>query len=136
MSQVIEIVKKGFDGQVDFYERRAGLWQLIFPVFHEDGDMIDIFVSSSPTKNGWVRIKDMGLTLMRLSYVFEVNTPTKERILETLLVQNGVMEDEGEFYLDSPPDMVLPKCDAICRLSAKGLQYEAMAKGYYQVFVL
>jgi len=106
MSQIIEIVKNGFDGQVDFHQRREGLWQLIFPVFHEDGDMIDIFVSSSPTKNGWVRIRDVGLTLMRLSYVFEVNTPTKERILETLLVQNGVMEDEGEFYLDSPPDMV------------------------------
>ncbi len=106
MSSVIEMVKRGFEGQVDFYQRREGIWQLVFPVFHEDGDMIDVFVCSSPEKNGWIRIRDMGLTLMRLSYVFEINTSAKERILEALLTQNGVMADEGEFYLDSPPDMV------------------------------
>jgi len=106
MNQVIEIVRKGFQTQVEFYQRRVGIWQLILPIFHEDGDMVDIFVSASPSTNGWVRIKDLGLTLMRLSYNFEINTPTKERMLETLLIQNGVMEDDGEFYLDSHPDLI------------------------------
>jgi len=103
---LLEVVRTGFEGKIDLYPRREGLWQLILPIFHEDGDMVDVFVSESAANSGLIRVHDNGLTMMRLSYTFEVNTPTRERILDTLLVHNGVAIDEGEFYLDSTPEMI------------------------------
>ena len=64
----------------DVYERRPGDYQLIIPILHEDGDMVDVYLQDSPLGNGYVRICDFGLTLMRLSYTYDINTPAKQRI--------------------------------------------------------
>ncbi|PIQ30842.1 MAG: hypothetical protein CO186_10310 [Zetaproteobacteria bacterium CG_4_9_14_3_um_filter_49_83] len=106
MNNLVEVVKHAFEGQVNLHERRKGIWQLILPVFHEDGDMIDIYVRVSPDSGNLIRITDLGLSLMRLSYNFEINTPPREKIFETLLIQNAVMEHEGELYLDSAPELL------------------------------
>ena len=36
----------------DFYERRTGALQLIIPILHEDGDMVDIYLQDSPLGEG------------------------------------------------------------------------------------
>ena len=36
--------KKSFD----LYEKRPGKYQLITPILHEDGDMMDIYLQDSP----------------------------------------------------------------------------------------
>ena len=93
-------------GAINFYERRPGIHQLIVPIFHEDGDMIDIYVQDSPKGEGFVRICDFGMALMRLSYTFELSTPTREAILNGILVNNSVSEDDGNLYLDAPATML------------------------------
>lgn len=87
---------------LDFYERRPGIYQTIIPIFHEDRDMVDIYVQDSPKGDGYVRICDFGMTLMRLSYTFEVSTPARERILESVLINNGVTRGDDGLYLDAP----------------------------------
>jgi hypothetical protein len=42
------------------------------------------------------------MTLMRLSYTLDLNTPTRERIFDSILINNGVKNDEGNLYLDTP----------------------------------
>ena len=91
---------------VDFYEGRSGSFQLIFPVFHEDGDMVDIYLQDSPIGGGRIRICDFGMTLMRLSYSFEVNTDTKRRIYESILTNNGIGNDNGNLYLDASAEVL------------------------------
>ena len=79
-SSVQEALKRSLGAGLDLYERRAGKFQLIAPICHEDGDMIDIYLQDSPRGDGYVRICDFGMTLMRLSYALDLNTPTRERI--------------------------------------------------------
>ncbi len=86
----------------DFYERRPGKYQLILPICHEDGDMVDVYLMESPRGDGYVRICDFGLALMRLSYTFEVNTARRERILHEILINNGVRYDDGNLFIDAP----------------------------------
>ena len=93
-------------GVLDFYERRPGIHQVIIPIFHEDGDMVDIYVHDSPKGDGYVRICDFGMTLMRLSYTFDVSTPSRERILESVLINNGVKRGDDGLYLDAPIGIV------------------------------
>src|SRR2546426_1242283 len=101
----VELLREQFNSHVDLREKRPGVFQLVAPLFHEDGDMIDIFLdmpkngSVSPSEK--IRISDHGLTLMRLSYVFDIDTPNKDRIFRRILAENGVSEENGEFFMEA-----------------------------------
>ena len=84
------------------YERETGDCQLIVPLNHEDGDMVDIYLNDSPMGPDYVRICDFGMALMRLSYTFEISTRTREDIFESILINNDVRNDQGNLYLDAP----------------------------------
>ena len=99
-------IGRDMSGVLDFYERRPGIYQTIIPIFHEDGDMVDIYVHDSPKGEGYVRICDFGMTLMRLSYAFDVSTPARERVLESILINNGVKRGDDGLYLDAPIGIV------------------------------
>ena len=90
----------------DFYERRPGNFQLIIPILHEDGDMVDIYLTDSPRGEGHVRVCDLGMALMRLSYTYEVNSPTRQQIFDSILINSGVANDKGNLYLDAPLGML------------------------------
>ena len=91
---------------IDVYERRIGNFQLIIPILHEDGDMVDIYIQDSPLGEGYIRVCDFGLTLMRLSYTFDVAKPTRQRILESILIKNDVNNNNGNLYLDAPVNLL------------------------------
>ena len=90
----------------DLYERRLGKYQLIIPILHEDGDMVDVYFQDSPKGDEYIRICDFGMTLMRLSYTYDVNTDTRQRIFDSILINNGVSNDQGNLYLDTSLDML------------------------------
>lgn len=104
----IEVLREQFNSHVAVREKRPGVLQLVAPLFHEDGDMIDVFLDlpgdGSISDGQKIRISDHGLTLMRLSYTFELDTPNKERILRRILAENGVTEEDGEFSIEAAPD--------------------------------
>lgn len=95
-----------FERGIDFYERRPGKHQLIIPILHEDGDMVDIYLEDSPKGEGYIRICDFGMTLMRLSYTFDLNTATRQSIFESILINSGVNNSDGNLYLDTPVGML------------------------------
>ena len=39
---VLDALIREFNGHVAFRERRPGVLQVLAPLFHEDGDMVDI----------------------------------------------------------------------------------------------
>ena len=94
------ILTSGFD----LYERRPDNHQLILPIHHEDGDMVEIYLEDSPMGEKYVRICDYGLTLMRLSYTYEISSPTRQQIFDSILFNNGIKCEEGNLYLDAPLD--------------------------------
>lgn len=106
----VEILREQFNSHVAVREKRPGVLQLVAPLFHEDGDMMDIFLDVP--KNGAdglanssqkLRVSDHGLTLMRLSYTFEIDTPNKEKIFHRILAENGVTEENGELFVETIP---------------------------------
>lgn len=90
-------------GNIDFREKRPDLYKVLVPYFYEDGDMYDIFVEESPIPH-FLRISDCGLTLMKLSYDFDIDTPHKQDILEGIVVKNRCQMEEDNIYLDVPAD--------------------------------
>jgi hypothetical protein len=105
---ILENLKQNFNSHVSFQEKRPGIMQVLAPLYHEDGDMVDIFLDMPKTPDAPIRITDHGLTLMRLSYCYDVETPAKRRVLDRILSENGVDEENGRFFIDSEPERLYP----------------------------
>lgn len=114
-----ELLIRQFNHHISFRERRPGIEQLIVPLYHEDGDMVDIFLEPSRSEPGKIRICDHALSLMRLSYDFDINTPNKEKIFYRILDENSVNEDNGNLFLDVEPERLYPAVLHFAQVVAK-----------------
>jgi hypothetical protein len=103
MREYLELLKKQFNDRIRFSQKRDGVFQVIAPFYHEDGDMLDVYIENLGD-NGKILISDHGMTLMRLSYEYDIDTPNKERIFQKILSENQLMENDGRLYIETKPD--------------------------------
>lgn len=102
----LDLLKKQLNNRIDFREKRPGIFQLIAPFYYEDGDMLDIFIQESPEDPGKIRICDYGMSLMHLSYTYDIDTPNKERIFQKIITENNLIEENGNIYVDVHPELL------------------------------
>jgi hypothetical protein len=107
MEKYLDILRNQFNDRIRFVEKRSGIFQLIAPFYHEDGDMLEIYLEGLK-ENGKIRISDHGMTIMRLSYEYEIDTPNKRRIFEKMLAENRLLEKDGRLYLEADLDVLYP----------------------------
>lgn len=103
---VMNILRDKASNGFSIYERRPGKHQLIVPIHHEDGDMVDIYLQDSPNGENLIRICDFGMAVMRLSYTFEINSGSRQQIFEGILANNSVQNDNGNLYIDICEEML------------------------------
>lgn len=99
------ILSAGFGKHVRLREKRPGIMKLLVPLFHEDGDMVDIFLEQH---NDRVRVSDHGLSLMRLSYHYDIDTQNKEKIFRQIVGENRIQEDSGSLFIEVPQSELYP----------------------------
>ena len=104
----LELLRQQFNGHVAFRERRPGVLQVLAPLFHEDGDMVDIFLEEPANGTGKVRVSDHGMTLMRLTYSYDLDTENKQRIFNRILSENRIQEQDGRLFIEAEPDRLYP----------------------------
>jgi len=96
MDNILNEIRSGFNNQVKFQERRPGIYQIYLPIFHEDGDMVDLFLQKG--QDGY-KLADFGHTLMRLAYTYNIDSDAKEAILSKIVAENGMTEEEGNILM-------------------------------------
>jgi len=119
MMDYLDLLKGQFNNQINVLEKRVGIFQLIAPLYHEDGDMVDIFLEEAKDAPGRVRVCDHGMTLMRLSYDFDLNTENKERVFQEILTENAISEDDGNLFIDATPESLYPTIMQFAQTVAK-----------------
>ena len=124
MNQELELLKTQFNNRIRVEEKRPGIRQLFVPLFHEDGDLVDIFIEESPYPNK-LRISDHGMSLMRLSYSFEVDSDRKERIFQNILSEYGMSESGGNIFVDIDPNDLYP---TVLRFAQAAAQVSSMRR--------
>ena len=129
-----ETLKKSFFNDFSLHKRRNNLYQILLPLYYEDGDMMDIFIDTS---NDQVSICDCGLTLMHLSYSFDITTEKQKRILSNILAESGATNDDGDIRLKVSDNMlfetIMQMSQIISRISSmKMLQKKAVASLFYE----
>jgi len=106
--QYLSLLQRQFNNQVNVREKRPGIFQLIAPLYHEDGDMVDIFLEDAKGAPGRVRVCDHGMTVMRLSYDFDLNAPNKQRVFQQILSENAITEEDGNLFIEATPEGLYP----------------------------
>jgi len=101
-TDVLDRLRRQFNDRVAIHERRPGVFQVILPMFHPDGDLYELFLEDKDQDH--CSITDLGLTLMRLSYAYDLDTDTKKVIFNKILSEGGAREDKGAIVLDSELD--------------------------------
>lgn len=129
---ILENLKSEFNHHVSFREKRPGIVQVLAPLFHEDGDMVDIFLDLPKSLGETIRISDHGMTLMRLSYSYDIDTPTKQRILGRILSENGIEEDRGRLYLNTSKEGLYPSLLQFAQTVAKVSNMQAFRREVMQ----
>ncbi len=107
MKECLDALKSQFNDRIRFVEKRPGIFQLIAPFYHEDGDMLEIYLEGIGG-NGKIRISDHGMTIMRLSYEYDIDTQNKRRIFDKMLTENQLLENEGRLYLEAGLEVLYP----------------------------
>ena len=104
MTTILEHINSSFSGRLKIKEKRRGITQLYLPVYHEDGDMIDLFIRQD--NNGAYTLSDYGMTIMRLSYEYEIDTENKERIFNNMLSEHGLNENDGSIEMSTNSETI------------------------------
>lgn len=103
--EIFKDIQENFSSYFSYKEKRPSIFQIFLPLYHEDGDMIDLFVE---LKNNHIRVCDFGLTLMRLSYSYEIDTPNKEKIFNKILLENKINNSDGNLFIDTTKESLYP----------------------------
>lgn len=106
--EIISRLKEQFNGRLRVNEKRPGIFQLFLPLYHEDGDMIEIYLQQSRINGSEWKISDYAMSLMRLSYSYEVDTPNKEKIFQRIISENGLKEEDGNIFLLAKNEQLYP----------------------------
>jgi hypothetical protein len=106
MKQILELLQSQCNQKINLREKRPGVWQVILPFYHEDGDMVEVFIAH--IGDNVFRISDQGFTLMRLSYSYDIDTPNKERIFNTIISSYNIQNDRGNLYVDVESEHLYP----------------------------
>ncbi|MCX6236380.1 MAG: DUF1828 domain-containing protein [Bacteroidia bacterium] len=105
IEQITKHLKDQFNGRLQVNEKRPGIYQLFLPLYHEDGDMIEIYLQQ---ENGHWKISDYAMALMRLSYSYDVDTENKEKIFQKIISENGLNEENGKIFITANDEQLYP----------------------------
>ncbi len=105
IEQITAKLKVQFNGRIGVEEKRPGIWQLFIPFYHEDGDMLEIYLQKEGAL--W-RISDFAMSLMRLSYQYDIDSENKEKIFQRIISENGLQEEEGNIFIMAGEEQLLP----------------------------
>lgn len=95
-----DIIRKKLNNYLNFEPVGSDIFKLILPYYHEDGDMLDIFIREY---EGSLLLFDNGLSLMRLSYTFDF-TESRIKILNDILYSNDVNNKNGNLSIKADYD--------------------------------
>ena len=108
----------------EVYERRPGDYQLIVPISHEDGDMVDIYLRDSPRgKKLHTDLQFWHDAYAGLSYTLDITAPTRQQVFDSILINNGVKNDNGNLYLDAPMGKLYESILQFLQVAPRNLQH-------------
>lgn len=96
----VDEIKANLITDIQVKEKRPEIFQIIAPFYHEDGDIMEIFIEKNKNNPKLLKICDYGHTLMRLSYDVELNG-INEKVYKQILSENQLDESDGNVFIET-----------------------------------
>lgn len=128
---------EGFDKHIGIEMVKAWTFQIFLPYYHEDWDMVDIFIQQI-----WKEfvLTDFWQTMMRLSYYTEIDNATRKKIFNTILATYNIRYDNGKLSikiddLENTVAYVMEMIAAITKISdISYVKQERIKTMFYEYF--
>ena len=135
-TDLLNILKSNLNNSFNIIEIKENLYQIFAPFYYSDGDMMDIFVKINPLSDT-VTVCDCGLTLMRLSYDYDITTGRRQNILKTILIENNVKYDNENLSIITKPQFlfqnILTMTQVISKINTMSLyQRDIISSLFYE----
>lgn len=118
MKLLTEQLIKAVGEQIDLRQEGVNSFYVSTPFRYEDGDHFEIYLKVS---NGKLILTDDGLTLMKLSYDVDYDSPARNKVIERVLATDGIKNEDGVLSLETSPETLgaafLSFVEAIIRIS-------------------
>lgn len=119
---------------VSLEEVEPNVLRVYAPFFHEDGDMISMYLDTTPEGQSFL-LRDFGNTLMRVSYSFDLDTENKRKILSSIVRSNNGTLNDGELQLqasiDTLPEAILHFSQLVAKVSSIDLLQRQVVKSMF-----
>ena len=112
-----ERLQKEFGAQISLEEIAPNTMRIYAPFFHEDGDMISMYLEI--LKDNSLCLRDFGNTLMRVSYTFELDSQNKVNVLNNIVKANYGNLEDGELLIHTTLERLSQDIFQFSQLAAK-----------------
>ena len=85
--ELLRRLQDQFGRLVSVEEVEPHILRIYAPLFHEDGDMMSMYLDTSAGDDG-LALRDFGNALMRVSYTFDIDTENKRNVLNAIVKSN------------------------------------------------
>ncbi|WP_435356939.1 DUF1828 domain-containing protein [Emticicia sp. SJ17W-69] len=135
LSEIKNILQNQFMDMFDLKQIRPSIFQIVLPYYYSDGDIFEIFIEQ---EGDIFILQDFGLSLMKLSYDSDTESDYKRDLIKKILRENQVEFDDGNIYLNTSIDFLLPNLmvflDTISKVSALSLLNKKVSRNqFYEV---
>lgn len=137
LEDINKILSDGFKRDIFLVEKRPNLFQIFTPFSHPDGDMIDVFLSMET--DGKFLIQDLGTTIMRLSYDFDIDSKNKRKVFNEIITNYQIKELKNNLYIESSENDLFPNVMQLIQVIIKVsdlnfLKRETVKSLFYEYF--
>ena len=121
----LETLKSSYNNLINFEKINNSMYKILAPFYHEDGDVMDVFIKE---KNEKLYFSDYGLSLMKLSYMFDIDTDTKKDVFNSIILYNNLENAEGELLKETSLMSFAEDLNQFCLAIAKVTNIEILSK--------
>ena len=130
--EYLELLKRQFNNRIDVVEKRPSIKQIMLPFFHEDGDLIEVYIDEKIQGADKIRICDFGKTLMRLSYSYDLSSEYRINIFEEIINENDLNVENGNIYIDIEPNRIYGALLQFVQVVSKVTSMQYFSREYFR----
>lgn len=124
--EILNKLQQQFGGLVSLEAIEPNLMRVYAPFFHEDGDMVSMYLEKNP--DGSLLLRDFGNALMRVSYTFDLDSDNKRTVLNNIVRSNNGILDDHELQIPATIDTLSESILQFSQLVAKVSSIELLQR--------
>ena len=81
-------------------KKHSDISKIKLPIYHDDGDMIDVYLQDIPGNDKFIRICDFGMAAIKLAASFDLASPQNIAVFNAIRKDAGLKNDNGNLYME------------------------------------